>query len=742
MLAYLKRLLFSVGVNGRNTHRVITVLGIKIKIRIRHKDMEICSRTIVDFSKFKSVEDNERCSGCSACASICPNDAISMKENDEGFLVPVLDKSKCVNCGACNRVCPVINFTVKGLKRQRCFAAQADDDLRKESSSGGMFSLLAHQIIDAGGYVCGAVYSDDCRDVFHIVSNCRADIARMRVSKYVQSDLRDTFREIKSLLGDNKKCMFVGCPCQVAGLKAYLGCSNENLLLVDLICCGVPSRKVYRKFLDEETLTLGAPVSNVKFRMKDKGWYSCAVEIKGGANTHRIPNEKCIYEQCHFTGLSTGRLCEVCPFDSFSREGDVSIGDFWHIGVVKPDLDDDKGTSCVLVNSPVGEYWISCARVNMRLFKKVPAKLIIPGNENIINPIRHLNRRHFFYNLGKKCLRDNYIDCLTDKADCIVFNNALTEINYGSMLTAYAIQEVLIELGFYAKILNHARVPMPKYKGSFAERFAIEYLNLTAPVNTEKDFLGLNSKTNVFMVGSDQMWRTKYWKEKVDKILLDFAERSKRKIACSISFGMDEFDGTEDEKRHFKESLKSFKAISVREDSGVAICRQEFDSDATWILDPVFILNPQRWQSMSKLSDIDFSGSLVYYGWDTSPTLNGKLERIAHQNGCSDVKNITFMKYDVESWLAAIKTAKLVVTDSFHGLCFSMIFRKKFVCVSWLGEGRFNSLCHRFHIDEWIVSRLEDVGVIREIDYDMIEKMINEDRVRSLAFLRSTLSDS
>ena len=215
--------------------------------------------------------DRNLCTGCTACFNKCPVSAIKMEENDEGFLYPVIDENLCINCGLCKKICPVNNVndcvnTGESLQ----YIAAAPDNVRKISSSGGMFNIVATYVLNSGGYVCGVVYDDNMNAV-HILTNDKQDVLRMSGSKYVQSYPGNCFQQIKEKLDKNIKVLFTGCPCQVAGLKQYLNKEYENLITMDLICHGTPSPELLKKFLKEEYQN--EKVLDVNFRYKKDNWY-------------------------------------------------------------------------------------------------------------------------------------------------------------------------------------------------------------------------------------------------------------------------------------------------------------------------------------------------------------------------------------------------------------------------------------------------------------------------------------
>lgn len=740
--------IFSIKNSKAKTHKIVTIIGIKFKFRrnktkIRNNATEI--NKFYNYIKANNIANNKWCSGCSACLNICPTRAISIKENEEGFMTPIVDLSKCNHCGLCNSVCPIINFSKKekATKHTNCYAVQAQDDIRINSSSGGVFPIIARYFLEKGGYVCGAAYSNDFKSVNHILIDKVDDLTKLLVSKYVQSDLNCVLKKIKEILQSGKMVLFSGTPCQIAGLNNYLGKKYNLLFTIDVICCGVPSRKIYRKMLDETLESTSETIKDVKFRLKEDGWYSYAMKIITDKNTYKIKNKESAYLQAFFKGIITNKICSVCPYDDFDRNSDITIGDYWLIGKYNNKLDDNKGTSVALVNTKKGKtLLLNTLKKDFKLIAKTPSDWILEGNLNLIKPIRHNSRRQFFFNADNLSIADNYSQCIRDKADCIVMNNVMTSVNYGSILTAYAIQEILISLGCYTKLLNYKRVPLVNYENSFFQEFHDTYINLTKEVNSDSDFINLNSICNCFLVGSDQMWRTKYFKDIYEKCLLSFTDSDKTRIAIAVSFGLNEFEGTLEEKQVFSKLLKRFKGISVREDSGIKILRNTFNTDGTFALDPVFVLDKKYYYELCENSKLNTKGKLVYYGWEYSPEYEQKLEKIAELYKCDGILNITG-NIRIEDWLNAIKNAQLVVSNSYHGVCFSIIFNKNFVCINNIGEGRFDSLKRLLHISDYVFNEIDDFikdnQIRREPDYETIEKIITDEKKKFYLFVNQML---
>ena len=244
----------------------------------------------------KIIQEDRKCSGCGACYNACPTNAISMQQNEEGFLYPVVDETKCSNCGLCKNICPVINLTYKNKSIPKCYAFKATNKIRQKSTSGGAFAVLAKHFIENEGYVAGAIWTDDFL-VKHIVSNKIEDIEKMKKSKYLQSEIGDCYKKIKQLLESNIKVLFSGTPCQVAGLKAYLKKDYDNLFSLDLVCHGVPSSKVFQKYL-QELLDNNEQILSFDFRHKKKNSDYKNTNINNTNYVKIITNKK-INEECY-----------------------------------------------------------------------------------------------------------------------------------------------------------------------------------------------------------------------------------------------------------------------------------------------------------------------------------------------------------------------------------------------------------------------------------------------------------
>ena len=307
------------------------------------------------------VEEKSRCSGCHACANACPKNCIQMISDEEGFRYPQVDKEKCINCGLCEKVCPIIHkWQPDDSRTTTAMAAiNLNEEIRLKSSSGGIFTLIAEEIINQGGVVFGAAFADDFRSVHHICVDNTDDLEKLRGSKYVQSKIGDTYKQAKDFLDSGRKVLFTGTPCQIGGLYSYLRKPYENLFTQDIICHGVPSPMVWEKYVDEREKKAASKTQRMFFRHKKYGWKTFAVLFEFSNNTAYIKNlREDSFMRAFLTNTCLRPSCYDCSFKTVKRQADITLADFWGIQNVLPEMDDDKGTSLVLVHSDKGQQML------------------------------------------------------------------------------------------------------------------------------------------------------------------------------------------------------------------------------------------------------------------------------------------------------------------------------------------------------------------------------------------------
>lgn len=346
------------------------------------------------------LEIGKACCGCRACEQSCPTNAIFFDEDSEGFLQPLVDQEKCITCGKCLKVCPINSINVFHAN-QLGYAAKTKNlsDIKK-CSSGGLFFELAKNIIEQGGVVCGCSLDDSLMPV-HIIATSIEEAKLLRGSKYVQSNIGNIYTKIKQYLEKGVTVLFTGVPCQVAGLRNFLIKDYPQLYCLDIICHGVPSRKMYASYLKWLENKYGEKLVSVDFRSKKKHQWSLTLSIKSKAENGRIREHLKIasldpYYYNFLQGNTYRESCYTCPYSQSHRVGDITIGDFWGIEKCYPELFDIKGVSCAIVNSKKGvEMWSNILdRIDSN---EVLLSNIINNNGNLNKPTERKSIRDIVY---------------------------------------------------------------------------------------------------------------------------------------------------------------------------------------------------------------------------------------------------------------------------------------------------------------------------------------------------------
>ncbi len=373
------------------------------------------------------IRDKKDCCGCHACVSVCGKHCITMQTDEEGFLYPVVDKDACTDCGLCEKVCPIINQS-EPRKPLKVYAAKnRDEEIRRQSSSGGIFTLLAEKIINEGGVVFGARFDKDW-NVIHAWTDTIEGIAAFRGSKYVQSTIGDTYREAREFLNQGRKVLFSGTPCQIAGLRKFLRREYDNLLAVDIFCHSCPSPGVFRWYMSEvlqkakkanvgkcsflqpsldKIQTIDALAENenihiqqINFRDKSSGWKSYSFQLKYSikdnvsSNMYTILGNDNAFMRGFLSGLYVRPSCFACPAKSGKSGADITLGDYWGIQSLMPELDDDRGVSALIVNTEKGKQALHTTTAELH---EAPYEDLCAKNPALVHSCRiPTNRSRFF----------------------------------------------------------------------------------------------------------------------------------------------------------------------------------------------------------------------------------------------------------------------------------------------------------------------------------------------------------
>lgn len=353
------------------------------------------------------IIDKSKCCGCCACVDSCTHNAIILKNDIEGFWYPVVDKDKCTNCGLCEKVCPELHISELKTndfdKPSKIIAAiHKKMNVRWDSTSGGAFSALADTMYEQGGYVSGAIYNEDF-SVRNYISNNPEDLSKLRSSKYLQSKAEGLYKEIRELLRKGEKVLACGTPCQMAALRSFLRKDYENLIIVDFICRGVNSPKVYRKYLDALERKHGGKVVYVKAKNKELGWRNLTRKVifDNGKVYYGIHMED-DFRRGYHTNVFCRPSCYFCQYKGFPRMADITIADYWGIEKIDKNLDNNIGTSMILLNSKKGEAYFEQAKDRLE-WRETSFESILPGNialRRSIEPAK-IDRKRFFEDLDK-----------------------------------------------------------------------------------------------------------------------------------------------------------------------------------------------------------------------------------------------------------------------------------------------------------------------------------------------------
>lgn len=387
------------------------------------------------------IIDKHKCCGCEACIQACPKNCISLAQDSEGFLYPNVNCSTCVDCGLCEKVCPIINQHGQTNPLEVWAAQNTDEEICKQSSSGGIATNLAEKIIEEGGVVFGVIMNDK-HEAVHTFADTKQQLSAFMGSKYVQSRIGDSFKHVRSFLKSGKKVLFIGTPCQISGLKQFLRKDYENLYTVDFICHGVPSPGVFKWYLQDEInkyvsarkgrknsvsispihsipkgdiqLPDGLKVMDIRFRDKREGWKKYSFDLRlaeasadGKQNTVSISANvtKNLFLRGFCLDLYLRPSCHQCHFRNYRSGSDITIADFWGQDSMFPEFDHDTGVSSVIIKTLKGQQLFK----ELENLKKEERTIddVVRYNPSLIISKKESYRRHKFWSLvGKYSFED------------------------------------------------------------------------------------------------------------------------------------------------------------------------------------------------------------------------------------------------------------------------------------------------------------------------------------------------
>lgn len=385
--------------------------------------------------------DSNLCTGCGACTNVCPVNALKLADDEFGFYRSQITLDKCINCGKCANVCPALNSLDRdNEEKPKCYAVSLKNkDIVKESSSGGIFTALATKIFEKKGVVVGAAWGEDYA-VNHIMIQNELELFNIRKSKYVQSYIGTILKEVKRELEKGKDVLFSGCPCQIAGLKSFLGKEYDNLLLVDILCSYVPSHMFFKKYLQE---IFPEGISKYEFRHKTEKYkwdcFTVNITTNSGEDIVRRGGSEDNYQRAYHSHIMCPVHCEKCKYQKVPRVGDLTIGDFWGIEKKDTSIDRGYGISLVLCNNKKGEEYLKQIDKNeISIMKNVPLEWMgkngyaINDSKNYCSP----KRNEFFDSIKQKSFSEslNYALKPNHGEYNEIYNNTNTYLQYDTSM--------------------------------------------------------------------------------------------------------------------------------------------------------------------------------------------------------------------------------------------------------------------------------------------------------------------
>ena len=698
----------------------------------------------------------ENCSVCTACVSKCPKSAINISKK---VYNEIKVNNKCVDCNICKNNCPGNKTKERNNPVFKVARVKSSTNINK-STSGGLFGEIARYVLKHSGIVYGAVFSDDFHSVKHTRCTNSDDLNKILKSKYVRSNMNNNFLLAEKDLKKGKTVLFSGTPCQIAGLKCFLKKDYSNLITVDIICHGTPSEKIWSKYLTSLEIKFQSKAKYVDFRYynENDSTNGFLVEFKNG----KVYNEALYdttYGKAFLTGLINYPSCGNCQFKAFKNYSDITLCDAW--GYENPEY--KHKNSLVMLNTSNGKTIYNKIKNKLIEFDDFDTEKLLNSNYPILYPTyNHYNRNKI------EKLSNNINNQLSywqqeknglkkDKDGVGIINFHYENYNYGANLIAYSLSEAVKKVGYNPYIIDFDPFkefdPLERYRTIEFLNFRKKYLNMTPRFRNKDELNILTDYLDMYITGSDQVWRKQITGANIETYFLDFA-KGKNKISYAASFGTNDFEGNEEETEDCKVLLKSFYNISVREEEGQKILSNRFDQESTLVLDPTLLLKKEEYEKLITETYDEKIDVAVYFVMDHENTiLNDKnfarlfpKKKIVNIKGNTEtLGTTTIFKYNsISKWLDGIRKCEYLVTDSYHGVIFGTIFHKKIICIGKKSKAlsRFKTLFNNLkgNLESIIFSSLNSVkSTETAINYEEIDANIEKLRESSFAFLQNSL---
>lgn len=702
---------------------------------------------------FEICRANE-CIGCGVCREACPHNAIKLVRDSCGFIYPHVTE-KCINCGKCKMVCPSQNKQELRAGSEYLYAYSLEEKVRFNASSGGIVPVLALHFLRNGGVVFGAAFDDEW-NLKHIAVESAEQLSAIGKSKYVQSEMADTYNWLDKYVQEKREILFIGTPCQISGVKSrYSDTSLQNVIFIDLFCHGVMSCEMFRYFL-KEFVDL-KDVKEVIWRDKSFGWEKSVdtmkILLKDGSHKY-ICGEENLFMRSFLSNLALRESCYHCQYQRMERIGDLTVGDAWGTN-----WQNEKGVNIISVNTEKGKEILKNVSKEIQYLKA--AKYAIGGNairqfnfSSQTNRFKDLiSRRELpFSEICERTMHEKYD---------IAIVGGYHWSNYGDEITYYALYKVLKNWGYDVMMVNWPR----------SANWWTKKRPLLFRVNPYKDYelndvyenynqiQDLNNKVSCFISGSGIYMMPEIAKQTGYLQLLEWVKEDCKKIAYSIAFGTEKLNITEDEIDRYKKALGKFDGIGIRETSGLDILENTLDiKDSQWVLDPVFLMDLNDYcrliEGYNQKEDYLFTYVIDNMNEETYRFIdfickeygiqNHLISRYEKADEYLDRTDLIY-KAPLEEWLSSFYYSRYILTDSFHGICLCIKFHKEF-SVFIGGKERFSTriigLLQHLGLTDRIVNSTQDIhrNLSSPIDYDQVDRILDVDIKTSVDWLRGKLS--